>query len=94
MSPDYYYPLKKAGISSVRLLVPLILKVTGPSSSAPAPQPSMSLTYTPTTGKRRKPLRMNVYLPAEHGSPKQKTGKSARLPVHINIHGSGFCIKS
>ncbi|KZV62590.1 alpha/beta-hydrolase [Peniophora sp. CONT] len=92
MSPDYYYPLKKAGMSSVRVLVPVILKVMGPPSSAPPPSPSISLTYTPTTGKRRKPIRMNVYLPSGHGS--QTNSKTARLPVHVNIHGSGFCIKS
>ncbi|KAI0031735.1 Alpha/Beta hydrolase protein [Vararia minispora EC-137] len=49
----------------------------------------MRLSYAPTTSSYRHPQRLLVYLPA------LPIGTStARLPVHVNIHGSGFCLNS
>ncbi|VDC06966.1 unnamed protein product [Peniophora sp. CBMAI 1063] len=85
MPIDYYYPLKWLGMNTTRAGVNLAELIF---SRPPHPTPNLELSYIPTTDPRHKPRAMHVYLPEKH------VAYSGRLPVHVTIHGSGFCMNT
>ncbi|KZV74429.1 alpha/beta-hydrolase [Peniophora sp. CONT] len=85
MPTDYYYPLKWLGMNTTRAGVSLAEILLTPP---PRPTPDLQLSYVPTTDPRHKPRAMHVYLPDKHVTYTEP------LPVHITIHGSGFCINT
>ena len=85
MPTDYYYPLKWLGMNATRAGISLAELLF---SQPPHPQPDLRLSYIPTSDPRHRALSMHVYLPEEHVS------STALLPVHVNIHGSGFCLNT
>jgi acetyl esterase/lipase len=86
MTIDIFYPLKWLTINFLRSLITVSMKFAGghPDSLR---EPSLRLSYTPTTARRPRPLALHIYLP-ESSTVKP----TARLPVHVNVHGSGFCL--
>jgi acetyl esterase/lipase len=88
MAGDVFYPLKWSSMKIIRSLVHIMLKLAS-MREPPSREPSLKLSYFPTTGKRcNKPIRMHIYLP----SPSVEL--EGPLPIHLNIHGSGFCLNS
>jgi acetyl esterase/lipase len=78
-------PLQKLCLAVIRVLVPLVLKLTTPRQPSARP-PSFTSSFLPTEPPSRKPLQLDVYLPPEH-----KEGDPP-LPIYVNLHGSGFVL--
>jgi acetyl esterase/lipase len=91
MQRDYFYGLKWLAMSLVRHLVSIFFRFLSPSDPH-AREPSIKTSYIPTTDPRRRPLPLHIYLPSSDST--ENHNSETPLPIHINIHGSGFCLSN
>lgn len=81
------YILKLIGIKVIRAIVPLALKASQ-IGVLPPPKPDQRVQVLASSSSRGKKIIIDVFYPTSK-SPKSPGEK---VPIVINLHGSGFCI--
>ena len=75
---DVWYPAKWLIMSLIRVIFWLV------RAAKPIPRSDLALSYLPSTGPTSQPKALRIHLP--------KTTKPEGLPIHVHVHGSGFCL--
>jgi acetyl esterase/lipase len=78
LTMDVWYPAKWLGMNLIRILFWLA------TATKPIPRSDLTLNYLPSTGSTPQPKALRIHFP--------KTTKPEGLPIHVHVHGSGFCL--